>query len=125
MNPHTWWYVARATGYVGCGLLTASVVSGLMLGGRLTSRRLTRPWTLDLHRFLAGAAVAFTVLHIAGLVADSYVHFGLTQILVPFASAWKPAAVGIGVVTMYLLAAIVVSSMFMRRLPRRLWRAIH
>src|SRR3954468_10090994 len=125
MNVHTWWYAARATGYVGWALLTVSVISGLMLSGRMTTGRPTRAWTLDLHRFLAGAAVVFTGLHIVGLVADSYSHFGVTEILVPFASTWKPGAIALGVITMYLLAAIMVTSLLIRRIPRRLWRAVH
>ena len=86
MNPQTWWYLARATGYVAWALLTTSVISGLLLSTRLTNGRPTPAWILDLHRFLAGTAVAFTGLHIVGLVADNYVHFGAADLLVPFAS---------------------------------------
>jgi predicted ferric reductase len=125
MNPQTWWYLARATGYVAWALLSVSVVTGLLLSTRLTKRRPTPAWILDLHRFLAGTAVAFTGLHIAGLVADSYVHFGAPDVLVPFASEWRTGAVALGVIAMYLLAAVEVSSLLMRRLPRRLWRGIH
>ena len=70
---------------------SASVMSGLLLSTRLTKGRPTPAWILDLHRFLGGSAVIFTALHIAGLVADSYVHFGLADLLVPFASSWHPA----------------------------------
>ena len=125
MNPQTWWYLARATGYVAWALVTTSVITGLLLSTRLTNGRPTPAWTLDLHRFLAGTAVAFTGLHIVGLVADNYVHFGAADLLIPFASGWRTGAVALGVIAMYLLAAIEISSLLMRRLPRRLWRAIH
>lgn len=125
MSSQVWWYEARATGYVAWGLVTLSVIAGLLLSTRLTSKKATPAWMLDLHRFLAGAAVAFTGLHVAGLVADTYVHFGVADVLVPFASNWRPGAVALGVVAMYLLAAVEMSSLFMRRLPRRLWRVIH
>jgi predicted ferric reductase len=125
MNAQTWWYLARATGYVAWALVTTSVISGLLLATRLTNGRPTPAWILDLHRFLAGTAVAFTGLHIVGLVADNYVHFGVADILVPFASSWRTGAVALGVIAMYLLAAVEISSLLMRRLPRRLWRGIH
>jgi DMSO/TMAO reductase YedYZ heme-binding membrane subunit len=125
MNPQTWWYLARATGCVAWALVTASVITGLLLGTRLTKGRPTPAWILDLHRFLAGIAVAFTGLHIFGLVVDNYVHFGPADILVPFASSWRPGAVTLGIIAMYLLAAVEISSLLMRRLPRRLWRGIH
>jgi DMSO/TMAO reductase YedYZ heme-binding membrane subunit len=125
MNPQTWWYLARATGYVAWALVTTSVITGLLLSTRLTNGRPTPAWILDLHRFLAGTAVAFTSLHIVGLVADNYVHFGATDILLPFAASWRTGAVTLGVIAMYLLAAVEISSLLMRRLPRRLWRGIH
>jgi predicted ferric reductase len=125
MSAHTWWYLARATGYVAWALVASSVVSGLLLSTRLTGRRPTAAWTLDLHRFLAGTAVAFTGLHLAGVVADSYVHFGAADVLVPLASGWRTRAVALGIVAMYLLVAVEISSLLMRRLPRRLWRGIH
>jgi predicted ferric reductase len=125
MNAQTWWYLARATGYVSWALLTTSVVTGLLLSTRLTNGRPRPAWTLDLHRFLAGTAVTFTGLHILGLVADNYVHFGVADILIPFASSWRTGAVALGVIAMYLVAAVEISSLLMRRLPRRLWHRIH
>jgi DMSO/TMAO reductase YedYZ heme-binding membrane subunit len=125
MNPQLWWYVARATGIVAWALLAASVIWGLLLSTRLARGRPTPAWLLDLHRFLGGAAVAFTGLHLAGLVADSYVHFGLADLLVPYVSAWKPGPVALGIVSAYLLAVVEGTSLAMRRLPRRLWRAVH
>ena len=125
MNPQLWWLVARATGVVAWGLLTASVIWGLLLSTRLTRGRPTPAWLTDLHRFLGGAAVVFTTLHLGGLVADSYTHFGVADLLVPLASAWKPGPIALGVVALYLLLAVELSSLLMRRLPRRWWKAIH
>lgn len=125
MSEQIWWYVARSTGYVAWGLLATSLVSGLTLSARLTKGTPTPAWVLDLHRFLAGLSVAFTGLHLVGLVADGYVHFGLADLTVPFASEWKPGAVALGVVAAYLLIAVELSSLLMRRLPRRLWRSLH
>ena len=80
---------------------------------------------LDLHRWLGGLAVSFTGFHLLGLVADSYEHFGFREILIPFASEWKPSAVAWGVVGLYLMAAVQVTSLLMRRLPRKLWKSVH
>ena len=57
---------------------------------------------------LGGLAVMFTAIHLAALVADSYVHFGLADLTVPFASSWQPGAVALGVVAMWLLLAVEV-----------------
>src|SRR5689334_12430773 len=125
MSSQTWWYVARASGFVAWGLATASVIGGLLLASKVTKRRPRPAWLLDLHRFLAGGTVVFTGFHLAGLIADSYVHFGVADILVPFAASWKPGPVALGVVSLYLLATIEITSLLMRRLPRRIWKGIH
>lgn len=125
VTEQIWWYVARASGIVALVLTSAAVVWGLLLSTRVLRGRPTAAWLLSMHRFLGALTVVFTGVHVAGLVADSYVHFGWAEVLVPFASEWRPGAVALGVTAMYLLVAIQVSSIVMRRLPRRWWRHIH
>jgi predicted ferric reductase len=125
VNPQLWWYLARATGIVAWALVAASVLWGLVVSTRFVRARGAPRWFLDLHRFLGGLSVTFVALHLGTLVADSYVHFGLADVLVPFASGWKPLPVAIGIVAMYLLVAVEVTSLAMKRLPRHWWRSVH
>jgi predicted ferric reductase len=105
--------------------LVASLVLGVLLATRVLKPADRPAWLLAMHRWLAGIAVVTTALHLLTLVADSYVHFSWAEILVPGASRWKPLAVAVGVVSLYLLVAVQVTSMMMRRLPRRTWKAVH
>ncbi len=124
MSTQIWWYVARASGIVGWLLLSASVLWGILLPAKLSDRQ--RPaWILDLHRWLAGLTIGFVGLHLATLVADSYLHFGLADLTVPFASDWKPIPVALGVIAAWLLVIVQVTSLAMKRLPRRVWHRIH
>ena len=125
MNPQTWWYVARGSGIVAWALLVASLVWGVLLATRVLRPHDRPAWLLDLHRWLGGMAVVMTGLHLAGLVADSYVHFGAADLLVPMASGWRRFPVALGVIGLYLLVAIEATSLAMRRLPRRAWRTVH
>ena len=125
MTDQLWWYTARSGGFVAWGLLAASVLWGLSISTKALGKRARPNWMLDLHRFLGGFAVIFTAIHVLAIIADSYVHFGLSEVLVPFASAWNPNAVAWGIVGMYLLVAIEVSSLLRKRIPKRAWRAIH
>jgi len=124
MGSHLWWYTARASGIVAWALVTASVLWGLALASRLV-RRPKPAWVLDVHRFLGGASVVFVAVHLVALVLDPYVGFGPADLLVPMTSPWRPAAVAWGIAAMYLLVAVEVTSLLMRRLPRRFWRAVH
>lgn len=123
MSTHVWWYTARAAGLVAWSLVGASVLWGLLLSNRM--RRPRPAWTLDLHRFLGGLSVVFTVIHVGGLALDGWFHLRLADMLVPLASRWRPLPVALGVVGLWLLAAVEVTSLLMRRLPRRLWKAVH
>lgn len=122
---HLWWYTARSSGIVAWAMLTASVLVGLALSTRAFGRRPRANWLLDLHRYMGGAAVVFTAIHMATLVADNYVHFGVTELLVPFTSSYKPSAVAWGVVAFYLLLAVEITSLLRRQLPNRAWRRVH
>jgi len=125
VNPQFWWYLTRAAGIVAWLMLTASVLWGIVLSTKAFPEQRRPAWLLDLHRWLGGLAVSFTAIHLGALVADNYVHFGLADLTVPFASSWKPWAVALGVVAMWLLVAVEATSLAMKRLPRRTWRWIH
>ncbi len=119
------WDVARAGGLVAWGLATASVVWGLVLSTRLMRKRPWPAWFLDLHRLLGGLAVIFTVIHVAAIYLDTYTHFGLTAVFIPFATTWHPAAVAWGIVAFYLLLAVELTSLVRTRIGRKWWRRIH
>jgi hypothetical protein len=125
LSQNSAWYFARAGGLVGWALLTASVLSGLVFSGRLTRKFPPPAWNLDIHRFLGGLAVIFVTIHVVALMADRFVDFGLAQVLVPFASHWRPAAVAWGICAFYVLLAVELTSLAMRWVPRKLWHQIH
>jgi len=119
------WYVARASGMVAWFFLAASVLWGLGVTTRILQDRRKPGWLLDLHRWLGGLALSFTVIHLIGLWFDEYVEFGLREFFVPFASEWRPKAIAWGVVAFYLLVAVQVTSLMQRKLPKEVWRGIH
>jgi len=119
------WYVARAGGLVAWGLAAAAVLWGLTLSTRVLGRRPRPAWLFDLHRFLGGLALVFTGVHVAAVLADSYVRFSLVNVLVPFTGTWHPLAVAWGIVGFYLLLAVELTSLARRHVPLRLWRRVH
>lgn len=119
------WYVARAAGIVAWALAMSSVVWGLAISTRALGRTPRPAWLFDLHRFLGGAAVIFTAIHVGAILLDSYVHFSLVSVLVPFTGTWHPVAVAWGIVALYLLLAVELTSLARARVPKRLWRRVH
>ncbi|MEI7619309.1 MAG: ferric reductase-like transmembrane domain-containing protein [Actinomycetota bacterium] len=133
MNPQTWWYLSRGSGIVAWVMLAATNLWGILLVTRML-KPVDRPaWLLDLHRWLAALTVITTAVHLGGLVADNYAHFGWREIALPQAchrecwpsGASKAAAVTWGVIALYIIIVVQVSSLMMRKLPRKVWHGIH
>jgi DMSO/TMAO reductase YedYZ heme-binding membrane subunit len=125
MTGETLWYVARAGGLIAWGLLAASVLWGVALSTRIFGRRPRPAWLLDLHRYLGGLGVIFVVVHVGAVMADTYVPFSAVATFVPFASSWHPAAVALGIVALYLLLSVELTSLFRSHLPLQIWRRVH
>jgi predicted ferric reductase len=125
MNEQIWWFVARSGGIVAWVLVTLSVCWGLFLSTKAVAKASQPAKLMDLHRFLGGLAVTFTMIHVAGLLLDGYIGYGWSDILIPWASEWRPTAVAWGVIGFYLLMAVELTSLLMKRLPRAVWRQVH
>ena len=124
-NEQVWWYVARSSGIAAWAIVTLAVCWGLMLSTKAAAKATQPAQILDLHRFFGGMAVTFTIVHILGLVFDSYVYFSWFEVLIPFKSQWQPREVAWGVFAFYLLIAVEATSLMMKKLPKPVWRQIH
>jgi len=69
--------------------------------------------------------VAFLAIHVVTAIADPYVTIGLAAAVLPFASAYKPLWLGLGAISLDLVAALILTSLARARMSRRAWRAIH
>jgi DMSO/TMAO reductase YedYZ heme-binding membrane subunit len=119
------WYVARSSGLVAWALIVATIGWGLLLATKVLGRRPTPAWLLSLHRYLGALTIAFVGVHVGAILLDSYTNFGITEVLVPFTGSWHPAAVAWGIVGMYLLVAIEITSLLRHRMSKRAWHAVH
>jgi len=119
------WYASRATGVVSLVLLSAVMIIGILVNrqGRLPG--LPRFVVLGLHRNLSLLAVAFVAVHVLSAVADSFVSISLAAAVIPFVSAYEPLWLGLGAVSLDLMAAMIVTSLLRGHLGRRTWRAVH
>jgi predicted ferric reductase len=125
VNNQLYWYLARSGGVAAWAMLAFSVLWGLVLSTKAFGSKPRPNWVLDLHRFVGGAAVVFTGIHVVSLVLDSYIEFGIREILVPFTSSYRSTAVAWGVIAMYVLLAVEITSLLRKRMSKRAWRATH
>lgn len=125
MSTQILWFATRGAGVVTLILFSAVTCLGLLSVARAQSSWWPRFLTVELHRTLALLSVAFVAIHVATAVFDPFTHLGIAAALVPLASAYRPLPVAFGVVSVWLVGAVIVTSLLRERIGHRLWRAIH
>jgi sulfoxide reductase heme-binding subunit YedZ len=115
----------RASGAVSLLLLTVVLVLGIATTSRWKARRLPGFATLGLHRSISLLAVVFLVVHVLTAVADPYAAVSLAAVVVPFLAGRSAFWIGLGAVSLDLVAALIATSLLRARLGLRLWRAVH
>jgi methionine sulfoxide reductase heme-binding subunit len=117
--------VIAITGVIATAALTAVVVLGILVHGKWQLPGLTRHAGMDWHRDLSLVAVVLLAVHVLAAVTAPYAGVGVAAVVVPFVSARQPLWIGLGAVSLDLLAAVVVTSLVRVRLGRRWWLAVH
>jgi sulfoxide reductase heme-binding subunit YedZ len=119
------WYLMRASGIVSLLLLTLVVALGVATSRRLRLAGRPRGVTAGLHRNASLLAVVFLSVHVLTAVVDPDAAVGVVALLLPFADSARALWVGLGALSLELVAALVVTSLVRRRLSRRAWRSVH
>ena len=124
-GPSIYWYVARGSGFVAYLLLTAAVILGVALSRRWRAPRAPRLLLDAVHRSLALVFYLFIVVHIVTIYLDPFTHFAAADVLVPFASNYRPLWMSFGIIAAELLAAVGASVWVRRWIGYRAWHALH
>ena len=122
---HSLWYVSRAAGVTAYIALVLATTWGLLLSTSVADAIVSRGRSLEAHRCLSSAALALAVAHAVPLLGDRYVNIDILDIVVPFLAPYRPVAVGLGIVGLYLTLAVYGSFWLRARLGNRAWRALH
>ena len=125
MSTQILWFATRGSGIVSMLLFSAVVVLGVITTMRWGSASWPRFLTVEVHRTISLLSVVFLVIHILTAILDPFANLGLMAALVPLASAYRPVWVALGVISVYLGLAVLVTSLMRERVGLRLWRAIH
>jgi sulfoxide reductase heme-binding subunit YedZ len=125
VNDTILWYATRGAGVVSLVLLTGVVVLGIVSAMRWQTASWPRFLTTGLHRNLALATLVFLALHIVTAVVDPFTALGWNAAIIPFSSSYRRLWLGLGVVALWLLLAIVVTSLLRPLFGHRAWRMIH
>jgi sulfoxide reductase heme-binding subunit YedZ len=119
------WYLTRTTAMSAYVVLALLVSLGLMQSNARVSRE-RLPWVVDaLHQFLGLLFGVLVVCHILTLMADPLISFSLSNVLLPLDEPYRPFAVALGVLALWTMVLILLSSWMRRHLSQRVWRLLH
>jgi sulfoxide reductase heme-binding subunit YedZ len=121
----TFWFLARASGIAAYGLLTLSVVAGLVVKSKPFGPALRQPTAVDAHRFLALLGLAFVGVHGIVLVLDETVEISLPALVAPGLAPYRPFATALGVLAGNLMLLVYVSFALRKRIGQKNWRRLH
>jgi len=119
------WFLNRATGLVLLGLLTLSLVLGVVA----SSRRLPSWWPRfignELHRRVSVFSLVFLGLHILTAVLDSFVDLDLFDVVIPALTPYRPFWMALGTLATDVLIAVLITTALRARMSERSWRLSH
>ncbi len=121
----TFWMIARAGGFLAYGLLTATVLAGLLLRARPFGKAVKAATVTDLHRFLSLLGLGALALHGLALVADRTVEISPAALVIPGIAPYRPFWTALGVIAAELMVLLVVSFSLRKHIGTKAWRKLH
>jgi predicted ferric reductase len=124
-SVHIWWYISRAAGLMGYLLVWLSTLWGFAIASKIFDSFLKREFTYAFHEHLSLLSLGFMLLHMVVLLLDRVEPLGLAEILIPFASTYRPFWTGIGIIAFYLSLLVTVTFYIRSRISMQSFRSIH
>lgn len=121
MGEHVFWITSRAAGISALLAASAAVALGLLMGGRMSTRKDLRV----LHEALSLGTLVALAVHALALLGDRYLEPSLADISIPFLIDYRPFWTGLGIVGGWMLLLLGVSYYFRTRIGVARWRKLH
>jgi len=119
--------LARVIGLLGLALLIVSSIGGTLLASRTAQKvKFLKGKTFTYHRSLALIGAALFLLHpVPLLLAHATTGMRWWNIFVPFTAPKQGILIAWGTLAAYALLVVTLSSIYIKKMPRRRWRVLH
>lgn len=118
------WHTSRALGLTSYLLLFLAVLSGILQSLGIIPPKM-RPILSVFHTLGGWLGMLLGLAHGLVLRFDDYINYSFMDIFVPFASHHEPLATSAGIVTLYIMFLLMITSDLMKKVGKALWRQIH
>ena len=130
------WYFIRGAGFAALFLMFLLMISGIGHITGLTYKYIEPIKSWAIHKAIAFGLVFAILVHVIFLLFDHYVSFSLPQIFVPFLNKYTNGTslfgvnfgmfvVAFGIISMYLVFLIVLTSLGWIDTKKKLWKWVH
>ncbi len=119
--------IARVIGLLGLALLIVSSIGGTLLASRTAQRiKFLKGKTFTYHRTISIVGAALFLLHpVPLLLAHTTTGMRWWNVFVPFTAPKQGILIAWGTVAAYTLLVVTVTSLNIKKMPRRQWRILH
>ncbi|TAK96542.1 hypothetical protein EPO05_01625 [Patescibacteria group bacterium] len=131
-NETPWvWYLTRSAALMGFVFLWLTVFLGLAIRNPLLKKIIEPVYSFDFHCFLASAALFWALIHSGSLLWEKVFPMGIKDIVVPFFFRYPRFVfngvdyLALGIVALYLMVILVVTSYARCWMSQRFWRVLH
>ena len=119
------WIVARSTGTAALVALVLSVLSGMALRSGALAWLSHNRGVRAVHDLTSLLWIPLAIAHVIALLLDPYAKIGLADLLVPFLVSYGSVAIGLGTISLQLIAVVLLSTWLRSSLTHQGWIAIH
>ena len=119
------WIIARSTGTAALVALVLSVLSGMALRSGALAWLSHNRGVRAVHDLTSVLWLPLVVVHVVTLMLDPYAKIGFVDLVVPFLVSYGSFAIGLGTISLQLVAVVLISTWLRSRLTQRGWLAIH
>lgn len=119
------WIIARSTGTAALVALTLSVLSGMALRSGALAWLSHNRGVRAVHDLTSLLWLPLVIVHVVSLLLDPYAKVGLVDLLVPFLVSYGSFAIGLGTISLQLVAIVLLSTWLRSSLTQQGWLAVH
>lgn len=121
----TLWYLTRGAASAAYVVLVATTLLGMGISTQAFDSVTQRWRVLDLHQVLTLLMLALIALHLVTLALDPFLTFGIGNLFWPIDEPYRAVPTALGVLALYALLVVTVSSWARKWLSYGFWRVVH
>ncbi len=119
------WYISRASGLMAYFLLWLVMFFGLAIRTPILKKIFPPAFSYETHAWLSAQALILVFFHSGALLWDKYLQLKVLDLFVPFHSRIYTNELTFGILGLYLMILLLLTSYFRKFYSYKIWRAVH